>query len=169
MLKDHYEGKAWKFKDNISTDAIAPGRYLHLRSQPQEYAKHLLEGVNPEFAKDVRTGDFIVAGDNFGCGSSREIAVLIIKLSGVGAILAKSFGRIFYRNAINNGLLLIQCNTDDISQSAFLRVDVERGEIRMKENALFRINFQLGEVEKRILNAGGLLNFIETHGSFEQF
>jgi 3-isopropylmalate/(R)-2-methylmalate dehydratase small subunit len=169
MLKNHYEGKAWKFQDNISTDAIAPGRYLHLRSQPQEYAKHLLEGVNPEFAKDVRTGDFIVAGDNFGCGSSREIAVLIIKLSGVGAILAKSFGRIFYRNAINNGLLLIQCHTDDISQGAFLRVDVERGEIRMKENAAFKINFQLGEVEKRILNAGGLLNFIETHGSFGQF
>jgi 3-isopropylmalate/(R)-2-methylmalate dehydratase small subunit len=169
MLKNHYEGKAWKFQDNISTDAIAPGRYMYLRSQPQEYAKHLLEGVKPEFAKDVKTGDFIVAGNNFGCGSSREIAVLIIKLSGVGAILAKSFGRIFYRNAINNGLLLIQCNTDIIPEGALLSINVKRGEIRMKEDAAFKIDFQLGEVEKSILNADGLLNLIETHGSFGQF
>src|SRR3990172_12096091 len=103
MLK----GKAWKFGDNISTDHIAPGRLFHLRSNLPELAKHVLEDARPEFASQVKPGDFVVGGRNFGQGSSREHAPTIIKLAGVSAILAKSFARIFFRNAINVGLPVV--------------------------------------------------------------
>ncbi|MFQ5987721.1 MAG: 3-isopropylmalate dehydratase, partial [Dehalococcoidia bacterium] len=93
-------GKAFKFGDNISTDDIAPGRWFHLRSNLPELAKHLMEDVDPSFASKVKPGDFIVAGKNFGLGSSREHAAVIIKMAGVSAILAKSAARIFFRNAI---------------------------------------------------------------------
>ncbi len=106
-MRETIEGRVWKFGSNISTDSIAPGRLIGLRANPSEYAKHVLEDTRPEFAANVKPDDIIVASSNFGCGSSREIAPIIIKLAGVGAVLAKSFGRIFYRNAINNGMLLI--------------------------------------------------------------
>lgn len=168
MIKNYYEGKVWKFGGNVSTDLMAPGRFLHLRSDPKEFAKHVLEDANPEFAKKVKKGDFIVAGDNFGCGSSREIAPLIIKISGVGAILAKSFGRIFYRNAINNGMLVVQCDTDNIQEGESLLLDIEKGEISKKEDPNFKISFQLGEVEKAILKEDGLLSYIGKYNSLEQ-
>jgi len=104
--------KAFKFGDDISTDHIAPGRLFHLRSDLQEFAKHVLEDADPNFASSMQKGDFVVAGNNFGLGSSREHAPQIIKISGVQAVLAKSFARIFYRNAINIGLLAIECDTD---------------------------------------------------------
>jgi 3-isopropylmalate/(R)-2-methylmalate dehydratase small subunit len=168
MLKKKYQGKVWKFSDNVSTDAIAPGRLLHLRSKPEEYAKHVLEDANSEFSSCVKKDDFIVAGNNFGCGSSREIAPIIIKISGVGAILAKSFGRIFYRNAINNGMLLIQCNTDTIEDGATLSIDTEKNEITKKGDSHFKKTFQLGEIEKRILEEDGLLAYIQKHKTLER-
>lgn len=168
MMKARFEGKVWKFGDNVSTDGIAPGRLLYLRSKPEEYAKHVLEDVNAEFAKNVKKNDLIVGGNNFGCGSSREIAPLIIKLSGVGAILAKSFGRIFYRNAINNGMLLIQCDTDPIKEGDTLLIDTEKFEITKSGDPKFRMAFKLGEVEKRILEEDGLLQYIEKHGSIRK-
>ncbi len=125
-------GKAWKFGDNISTDLIAPGRYFHLRSNLPELAKHVLEGARPEFALLVQNGDFVVAGENFGLGSSREHAPVIIKLAGVKAVLAKSFARIFYRNCINIGLPAITCNTDEIDERDELLLDMENGVIRNK-------------------------------------
>ena len=167
MIKNSYEGKAWKFGDNVSTDTIAPGRLFHLRSNPPEYAKHIFETASPEFAENVKADDFVVAGNNFGCGSSREIAPLLIKISGIGAVLAKSFGRIFYRNAINNGMLLIQCDTDKINEGDILVVDTEKLKITKKADPDFEMDFQLGEVEKRILDADGLLNFIEQEGALE--
>jgi 3-isopropylmalate/(R)-2-methylmalate dehydratase small subunit len=167
MIKQYYEGKVWTFKDNVSTDAIAPGRFMYLRSNPEEYAKHVLEDVNPEFAKKVNKDDFIVAGYNFGCGSSREIAPLIIKMSGVGAILAKSFGRIFYRNAINNGMLLIQCDTDKIQEGDTLAIEMEKEEITRRNEPQFKVRFQLGDIERRILSEDGLLSYIEKHRSLE--
>ena len=97
-------GKAFKFGDNISTDHIAPGRLFHLRSNLPEFAKHVLEDADPTFASSMKKGDFVVGGSNFGLGSSREHAPQIIKIAGVGAVIAKSFARIFYRNAINIGL-----------------------------------------------------------------
>lgn len=168
MIKNYYKGKVWKFKDNVSTDSIAPGRLTYLRSKPKEFAKHVLEDANPEFPKKAKKDDFIVAGNNFGCGSSREIAPLIIKIAGVGAILAKSFGRIFYRNAINNGILLIQCNTDSIQEGEIIIVNTNKGEITKKGDPNFKISFQLGGVEKRILKEDGLLNYIEKYDSLEQ-
>jgi 3-isopropylmalate/(R)-2-methylmalate dehydratase small subunit len=167
MIKKRYEGKAWKFGNDVSTDTIAPGRFFHLRSNPEEYAKHIFETASPEFADDVKQDDFVVAGSNFGCGSSREIAPLLIKISGVGAVLAKSFGRIFYRNAINNGMLLIQCDTDQIVEGDVLTVDTEKNQIKKKDAPGFEINFKLGEIEKRILNADGLLNLIEKEDALE--
>ena len=119
------KGKAFKFGDDISTDHIAPGRLFHLRSNLPELAKHVLEDADPEFASKMSKGDFVVAGNNFGLGSSREHAPQIIKISGVGAVLAKSFARIFYRNAINIGLLLIECDTDKIDVNDELEIDVK--------------------------------------------
>src|SRR4030042_4565715 len=105
-------GKAHKFGDGISTDHIIPGRYAHLRSNLPELAKHVLEAADVNFVKKVKAGDFVVGGNNFGLGSSREHAPLVIKMSGVNAILAKSVARIFFRNAINQGLPVLFCNTD---------------------------------------------------------
>lgn len=169
MIKGKLEGTAWKFGDNVSTDSIAPGRLLHLRSNPKEYAKHVLEDARPEFTENVKLGDFIVAGNNFGCGSSREIAPLIIKLSGVGAILAKSFGRIFYRNAINNGMLLIECDTDNIDDKDALSIDINKGKICKRDAPDFKEEFNLQDTEKTIVRSGGLLNYIEKHGSLDAF
>ena len=120
-------GKAFKFGDNISTDHIAPGRLFHLRSNLPEFAKHVLEDADPEFASKMSKGDFVVAGNNFGLGSSREHAPQIIKIAGVGAVIAKSFARIFYRNAINIGLLAIECDTDGIDAGDELDLDIEKG------------------------------------------
>lgn len=167
MIQDLYQGKAWKFGSNVSTDSIAPGRLLSLRSNPQEYAKHVLEDARPEFSKNVKAGDFVVAERNFGCGSSREIAPLIIKLSGVAAVLAKSFGRIFYRNAVNNGMLLIECDTDQIEDGDILKIDVKNGVIHKESDPGFLLPFTLSEKEVKIINEGGLLNYVEKYNSLD--
>ncbi|MDR3279523.1 MAG: 3-isopropylmalate dehydratase [Synergistaceae bacterium] len=165
MIRDSVSGRAWKFGDNVSTDSIAPGRLISLRANPPEYAKHLLEDVNPEFAKNVAVDDFIVAGVNFGCGSSREIAPMIIKISGVGAVLAKSFGRIFYRNAVNNGMLLIECDTDKINDGEVITADILGRRITAERG--LKIPFNLSESEIKIINEGGLLNYIEKYNSLD--
>src|ERR1035437_5395310 len=123
-------GRAWLFGDDISTDRIAPGRLFHLRTDLPELAKHVLEDANPEFAKRVKAGDLVVAGRNFGLGSSREHAPRIIKLAGAGAVLAQSFARIFFRNAINVGLPVLQCDTGGIGEQDELEVDLAGGELR---------------------------------------
>ena len=165
MIRDSIQGKAWKFGSNVSTDSIAPGRLISLRSNPEEYAKHVMEDARPEFAKEVKKDDFIVADRNFGCGSSREIAPIIIKLAGVGAVLAKSFGRIFYRNAINNGMLIIECDTDQIEEQDELFVDVKNRENKKINDPEFEMPFVLSEKEVKIINEGGLLNYIEKYNS----
>ncbi len=163
MLK----GKAWKFPDNISTDHIAPGRLFHLRSNLPEFAKHVLEDADPNFASNVQKGDFVVAGSNFGLGSSREHAPQIIKLSGVSAVIAKSFARIFYRNAINIGLLLLECDTDGIDAQDELEVDVREGVIKnLTKNTV--INFKpIPEVMIKLQQDGGLINHIKKYGDFK--
>ena len=167
MIRENIEGKAWKFGSNVSTDSIAPGRLLSLRANPKEYAKHVLEDARPEFSKEVQKDDFIVADKNFGCGSSREIAPIIIKEAGVGAVLAQSFGRIFYRNAINNGMLLIECDTDRIQDGDQLFVDIANRVIRKKNDPDFIMEFALSDKEVRIVNEGGLLNYIEKYHSLD--
>jgi 3-isopropylmalate/(R)-2-methylmalate dehydratase small subunit len=160
-------GKAWKFGDNISTDLIAPGRLFHLRSNLPELAKHVLEDADPEFAKKVQSGDFVVGGNNFGLGSSREHAPTIIKLAGVSAVLAKSFARIFYRNAINVGLPVLICDTDKINNGDELEVDLEKGTVVNKNTGATLRFAPLPKAMIRILNDGGLLAHIEKYGDFK--
>src|SRR5579875_998516 len=120
-------GRAWKFKDNISTDEITPGRYMSLRSNLPELAKHTLEDARKEFVLNVKPGDFVVAAKNFGMGSSREHAPIVIKMCGVRAVLAQSFARIFYRNAINIGLPAIICDTSKIDEGDELELHLSKG------------------------------------------
>lgn len=161
------KGKAWKFGDDVSTDLIAPGRLFHLRSNLPELAKHVLEDADPTFAQKVQKGDFVVGGNNFGLGSSREHAPAIIKLAGVSAVLAKSFARIFYRNAINVGLPALICDTDKIDQSDELEVDLEKGTV-VDRTKNITLNFSpLPRVMIRILNDGGLVEHIKKHGDFK--
>jgi len=159
-------GKAFKFGDNISTDLIAPGRLLHLRSNLPELAKHVLEDADPTFVKRVKKGDFIVAGKNFGLGSSREHAPLIIKMSGVSAIMTKSVARIFFRNAVNIGLPVLICDTEKISDGDKLEVDLKRGEITdLTNKAKLYVN-PMPDIMLRILEEGGLIPYIKKHKSF---
>ena len=160
-------GKAFKFGDNISTDHIAPGRLFHLRSNLPEFAKHVLEDADPEFASKVQRGDFVVAGNNFGLGSSREHAPQIIKLSGVGAVLAKSFARIFYRNAINIGLLVVECDTDGINAGDELDLDIEKGILTDLTNGAIIPIEPLPPVMIQMLQDGGLVEHIKKNGDFK--
>ncbi|MCL6473173.1 MAG: 3-isopropylmalate dehydratase small subunit [Firmicutes bacterium] len=160
------KGKAFKFGDSISTDHIAPGRLFHLRTNLPELAKHVLEDADPEFASKVQPGDFVVAGKNFGLGSSREHAPTIIKLAGVGAVLAQSFARIFYRNAINVGLPVLICDTTQIDQGDELEVDVGKGEIKNITKGIAIQAKSLPAVMIKILNDGGLLEHFRKHGGF---
>lgn len=160
-------GKAWKFGDNISTDLIAPGRYYHLRSNLPELAKHVLEDADPEFASKMNPGDFVVGGGNFGLGSSREHAPLIIKLAGASAVIAKTFARIFYRNAINIGLPAIECDTDKMQQGDELEIDLHSGKI-INRTQNTEIHFSpLPPVMTNILEDGGLVAHIAKHGDFK--
>jgi 3-isopropylmalate/(R)-2-methylmalate dehydratase small subunit len=162
MLK----GRALKLGDNITTDHIIPGRYAHLRSNLPELAKHVLEDADPKFASRVKEGDFIVAGDNFGLGSSREHAPLVIKMAGVRAILAKSVARIFFRNAINLGLPVLICNTDKIKDGDELEIDLKAGTIKDITNGN-RLTFgKIPEIMLRILDEGGLIPYIQKYGDF---
>ena len=159
-------GKAFKFGDNISTDHIAPGRLFHLRSNLEEFSKHVLEDADETFAKKMKKGDFVVAGNNFGLGSSREHAPQIIKIAGVGAVIAKSFARIFYRNAINIGLLALECDTDAIDAGDELDVDIEKGMItNLTNGAVIQIE-PIPPVMRRMLQDGGLVEHIKKYGEF---
>ncbi len=159
-------GRAFKFGDNISTDHIIPGRWFHLRSNLPELSKHLLEDVAPAFVSQVKPGDFIVAGKNFGLGSSREHAPLVIKMAGVGAILAKSTARIFFRNAINLGLPVLVCDTSQIDEGDELEVNLTRGIVSDLTNGSQLSFGRIPEVMLRILEEGGLVPFIGKYGDF---
>ncbi len=160
-------GKAFKFGDSISTDHIISGRLLHLRSNLPELAKHVFEDIDPKFTERVASGDFVVAGKNFGLGSSREHAPLVIKMSGVGAVLAKSVARIFFRNAINVGLPVLICDTDKINDGDELEVDLEKGIINNLTNEA-RLSFsRIPEVMLRILDEGGLIPYIKKYKSLD--
>ncbi len=155
------KGKAHKFGDNISTDLIAAGKYFHLRNNLKELAKHVMEDADPEFVKKLTPGDFIVAGENFGCGSSREHAPRIIKIAGVSAVLAKSFARIFFRNSINIGLLLIECNTDGILDGDEIEVNLEKGIVvnTSRNTEIFFI--PLPPFMREISESGGLVEYVK--------
>lgn len=151
------KGRAWKYGDDVNTDVIFPGRYTYARMEPEEMAKHALEDLDPEFAKGVRPGDVIVAGKNFGMGSSREQAAVCLVAAGVGAVIAKSFARIFFRNAINNGLLALELPeaVDAIQHGDEVELDPERGILRHKGRE-YRFP-PLPETVLAILRDGGLI------------
>ncbi len=165
-MESKLKGRSWKFGDDISTDLIAPGRLFHLRTNLPELAKHVLEDADPEFPSKVQKGDFVVGGSNFGLGSSREHAPTIIKIAGVGAVLAKSFARIFYRNGINVGLPLLICDTDLIDEGDELEVDLSAGTIKDVTKGIELTFTPLPDVMIKILQDGGLAAHIEKHGDF---
>ena len=152
------KGKAIKYGNDVNTDVIIPGRYLHL-TDPEEMVKHVLEDLDPDFLKKFHIGDVVVAGRNFGCGSSREQAVMCLKYAGVGCIVAKSFARIFYRNAINQGLPVVESPdaADIIDSGDELEIDINEGFIVDKTKNL-RFSFHpIPGFIKKILEAGGLI------------
>jgi 3-isopropylmalate/(R)-2-methylmalate dehydratase small subunit len=156
------EGKIWRYGDNVDTDVIIPARYLNT-SKPDELAIHCMEDIDPAFAGLVKTGDIIVAGRNFGCGSSREHAPVAIKASGISCIVADSFARIFYRNAINIGLPLLEIGeaVTRISAGDLLRIDINAGTVN---NVRTGETFQappLPAFVQEIAQAGGLINLLK--------
>jgi 3-isopropylmalate/(R)-2-methylmalate dehydratase small subunit len=131
MWKKVHTGRVWKYGDDINTDVIYPGKYTYTELPPEEMAKHALEDLDPQFATSVQPGDIIVAGKNFGCGSSREQAVTCLKYAGVGALIAKSFARIYFRNAINQGLPIVQCAAvEDVESGEEVTVDFSAGKVK---------------------------------------
>jgi len=162
-----FKGVAWKFGDNITTDHITPGRYYHLRSRMEELAKHIMEDADKDFPKKFEKGDFIVAGKNFGMGSSREHAPLAIKIAGISAVLAKSFARIFFRNAINVGLPVVIANTDLINDGDEIELDLSKGKIKNLTNDVVIEIKPLPETMIKILNEGGLVNFVNKYKNLE--
>ncbi|RMF34343.1 MAG: 3-isopropylmalate dehydratase small subunit [Chloroflexi bacterium] len=152
-------GRVWKYGDNVNTDVIFPGKYTYTIRDPQEMAKHALEDLDPDFAAQVQPGDVIVAGRNWGSGSSREQAVTALKAAGVGAIIAKSFARIYYRNCINNALpaLISPEAVDALENGDEVEIDLEAGEIRTPKGVF---TFPpLPEAVRGIIEAGGLIPY----------
>ncbi len=149
--------RIWKFGDNIDTDAIIPGRFLII-NDPEELAHHAFEGTRDEFAKEAKPGDVIVAGKNFGCGSSREHAPIALKGAGISMIIAESFARIFYRNAINVGLLPVVCpEAGSILEGTAVMVDLNGGYL-VNEGKKLAIE-PIPEFLRKIIDAGGLVEF----------
>ncbi|MFW6150803.1 MAG: 3-isopropylmalate dehydratase small subunit [Chloroflexota bacterium] len=163
MAIGRLSGKAIKVGDGVSTDDIIPGRYAHLRSNLPELAKHVLEDALPGFRSRVSSGDLLVAGWNFGLGSSREHAPVVIKMSGVGAVLAKSFARIFFRNAINQGLPALMCDTDAIDNGDELEVDLTEGVVHNRSTGVDLPCTRLPALMSAILAEGGLMPYVQKH------
>jgi 3-isopropylmalate/(R)-2-methylmalate dehydratase small subunit len=155
------KGNVWKFGDDIDTDIIIPGRYLVMRD-PEDLAKHVMEGLDPEFHQKVNDGDFIVGGSNFGCGSSREHAPIALKGAGISAVIAESFARIFYRNSINVGIPLLEAPgiSKHLETGDQIKVDMEKGVIRKLETGEEFTFKKLPEFMLEILNKGGLIPYV---------
>jgi 3-isopropylmalate/(R)-2-methylmalate dehydratase small subunit len=156
------KGKIWKFGDNINTDEIIPARYLNT-SDPFELAKHCMEDVDPCFPKKVAKGDIIVAGSNFGCGSSREHAPIALKAAGVACVIAGSFARIFYRNAFNMGLPILECADahNRVEEGDIVQVFLDKGTIVVEaENKVLQAQL-VPDFMQSLLKDGGLMNYVK--------
>uniref|UniRef100_A0A7C2IPY2 3-isopropylmalate dehydratase small subunit n=1 Tax=Ammonifex degensii TaxID=42838 RepID=A0A7C2IPY2_9THEO len=160
------QGRAHKFGDDVNTDYIISGKYKFKTLDMNELARHVMEDLDPDFYRKIRPGDFIVAGANFGCGSSREQAPLAIKYARIGAVLAKSFARIFFRNAINTGLPVVECETDQIQSSDELVVDLAAGVIENRTRGIKIPVKPLPPVMLKILADGGLVAHFKKYGGF---
>lgn len=159
MQKANIDGKVWTFGKDIDTDLIIAARYLNT-SVPEELAKHVMEDADPEFVNNMRAGDVIVAGENFGCGSSREHAPIALKAAGVAAVIAPTFARIFYRNAFNMGLPIFELKESaEISEGDEISVDMNAGTITNKTTNKSYDFIPIPEFMQELIDAGGLMNF----------
>ena len=162
------KGKVWKFGDNIDTDVIIPFKYKAATNDPYELAAHAMEGLDPDFSKKVRQGDVIIAGKNFGCGSSREQAPIALKYAGISAVIAESFARIFYRNAFNIGLppLIIPDISKKVDEGDEIEVDLKEGTVKiMKTSEILNFMPVKGFMHK-LLEEGGIVQYYKKHGKF---
>jgi len=161
-----YFARRLKVQDNINTDYVISGRYKFRIQDPKELCKHIFEDIDPEFAARVRKGDILVAGENFGCGSSREQAPQSLKTAGFHAVAAKSFARIFYRNAFNIGLMLIECDTGFIDDGDTVEIDIEKGKLKdVSKGLVFDIK-SIPSVMKKLLEDGGVVEHFKKYGGF---
>ena len=158
---ENARGKVFKYGDNVDTDVIIPARYLN-SSDPNELSTHCMEDIDKEFVSKVKKGDIIVAGKNFGCGSSREHAPISIKASGVSCVIAETFARIFYRNSINIGMLIIECPeaSKEIEQGDDVEIDFNTGIIKDITKGTTYQGQSFPEFMQKIIAAGGLVNYI---------
>lgn len=154
-------GRVWKFGNDIDTDVIIPARYLNT-DNPDVLAEHCMEGADEEFPRKVQTGDIIVAGKNFGCGSSREHAPIAIKAAGVSCVIAANFARIFYRNAFNMGLPILECPevVQYVEEGEILSVDLGRGEIIKESTGQVYRAQPIPQFMQKLLEAGGLIPYV---------
>ncbi len=153
------DAKVWTFGDNIDTDLIIAARYLNT-SDPKELAKYVMEDADPTFKEKVEVGDVIVAGENFGCGSSREHAPIALKAAGVSAIIAKSFARIFYRNAFNMGLTILELEeSSEIKEGDKITIDLDNGTITSKNTGKTYKFTPIPEFMQELVSCGGLMNY----------
>ena len=154
------KGKVWLYRDNVDTDVIIPARYLNTSSS-EELAKHCMEDIDKTFATEVKAGDIIVAGENFGCGSSREHAPIAIKASGIQLVIAKSFARIFYRNAVNIGLAILEhpLLSDETKKNDIIEYDLSLGIVKNITNGKEYACNRFPEEIQKLINAGGLINY----------
>lgn len=159
-------GVAHKFGDDINTDYIISGKYKFKTLDMNELAKHVMEDIDPEFYQKIKPGDFIVAGKNFGCGSSREQAPRALLAAGIRGVLARSFARIFFRNAINCGLVVLECDTGSIRDKDELVIDLLAGTVRDVTQGMVIEVRPLPQVMIDILNEGGLVNYFKKYGTF---
>ncbi|MEA3493342.1 MAG: 3-isopropylmalate dehydratase small subunit [Candidatus Margulisiibacteriota bacterium] len=162
-------GKARRLKqdNDINTDYIISGRYKFKIQDPNELAKHVMEDLDPDFYKKIEKGDFVIAGTNFGCGSSREQAPMAIKYANISAVIAKSFARIFYRNCYNLGLPAIEADTDGISEGDELELDLSAGVIKNKTQNKDIKTAPLPPTMQTLLKDGGLVEHFKKHGGFK--
>lgn len=168
-MAEALRGRAHRFEpnDDINTDYIISGRYKFKTDDMSELAKHVMEDIAPDFASKVSPGDFVVAGRNFGCGSSREQAPRALKAAGVSAVLAESYARIFFRSSFNVGLPLVECDTGWIQAGDELVVDLASGEVSCPERAAKVKATPLPRTMRVLLEDGGLVPHLKKHGGFE--
>lgn len=161
-MKMKFSGNAWKYGDDVDTDVIIPARYLNT-SDPDELAAHCMEDLDPNFVQNIQQGDILVAGKNFGCGSSREHAPIAIKAAGISCVIAASFARIFFRNAVNIGLPILESKeaAGAIETGHSVEVDLEAGRVvNVSQEKEFDVQ-PFPEFMQRIIDAGGLIGYVE--------
>jgi 3-isopropylmalate/(R)-2-methylmalate dehydratase small subunit len=160
-------GRAHRFEDDINTDYIISSKHKAQTMRIEDAAKHLMEDLDPGFAARIAPGDIIVAGRNFGCGSSREAAPRVIKAAGIGAVVAASFARIFFRNSINIGLPVLACDTSDITTGDEIEIDLAAGSVRNLTRGSARSVQPLPKVMMNLIADGGLVAHIRKHGTYQ--